>query len=153
MTHLRKEHGFKVQFCKPCNFIFKLKDFKQHVCCGRPEKDGSSEISDSIHETSTSTSSSSLSSPVKITTPNKNFQTKPTFFSRRYHNLLQEFSPKKSHSVNQDLGEMLTKTSFYRNGKLALNYVTPTQLKAVEEFLFGDFSDEKVRNTYIRYTF
>ena len=142
MIHLRKDHGLKVKYCKPCNFIFKLKDFKSHSCVER--QDGGL-TSDSNLDTSYSTSTSSTPSPVKITTPNKNFQkTKPTFFSRRYRNLLQEFSPKKNQSANQDLGEMLTKTSFYRNGKLALNYVTPTQLKAVEQFLFGDFSDEKV---------
>ena len=142
MIHLRKDHGLKVKYCKPCNFIFKLKDYKSHSCVER--QDGGL-MSDSNLDTSYSTSTSSTPSPVKITTPNKNFQkTKPTFFSRRYRNLLQEFSPKKNQSANQDLGEMLTKTSFYRNGKLALNYVTPTQLKAVEQFLFGDFSDEKV---------
>ena len=142
MIHLRKDHGLKVKYCKPCNFIFKLKDYKSHICVER--QDGGL-MSDSNLDTSYSTSTSSTPSPVKVTTPNKNFQkTKPTFFSRRYRNLLQEFSPKKNQSANQDLGEMLTKTSFYRNGKLALNYVTPTQLKAVEQFLFGDFSDEKV---------
>merc|ERR1711974_141084 len=40
VTHLRKEHDLKVKFCKHCNFIFKQKDFKKHVCCGKQEKDG-----------------------------------------------------------------------------------------------------------------
>ena len=31
-----------------------------------------------------------------------------------------------------------------KNGKLDLNYITPNQLKAVEEFMFGDPTIEKV---------
>merc|ERR1712020_721059 len=40
VTHLRKEHDLKVKFCKLCNFIFIQKDFKKHICSGKPsEKD------------------------------------------------------------------------------------------------------------------
>merc|ERR1739848_458779 len=40
LTHLRKEHELKVKVCKLCNFIFIQKDFKKHICSGKPcEKD------------------------------------------------------------------------------------------------------------------
>ena len=134
ITHLRQEHELKVKSCTECNFIFRFCHFKRHDCAPRTK----------IEE--------KVANAVLPVTPNKSIispkvspakmQTKPTFFSKRYHNLLQEFSPKKNQSSNQDLGEMLTKTSFHRNGKLELNYVTPTQLKAVEEFLYGDVTEK-----------
>ena len=71
------------------------------------------------------------------------------FFSRRYRNLLQEFSPKKATNATDELGDMLQRTSVLRNGKLETNFVTPAQLKAVEEFLFGDPTVEKVNHSII----
>merc|ERR1711879_409377 len=38
VTHLRKEHDLKVKFCKLCNFIFIQKDFKKHICSGKPSE-------------------------------------------------------------------------------------------------------------------
>jgi hypothetical protein len=35
---------------------------------------------------------------------------------------------------------------FHRNGKLDLNYITPKQLEAVQEFMLGDISN-RVRLT------
>merc|ERR1711988_1214464 len=45
VTHLRKEHDLKVKFCKLCNFIFIQRDFKKHICSGKPsEKDAAAVI-------------------------------------------------------------------------------------------------------------
>jgi hypothetical protein len=97
-----------------------------------------------------------MTSPISTTpfsTPSKHqkvvdVSARPTFYSRRYKNLLQEFSPKKNGRAiveNDDVREILQKTSFLRNGKLDLNYVTPSQLKAVEQFLLGDPSEKVVK--------
>ena len=57
---------------------------------------------------------------------------------------MDEFSPKKATNCTDELRDMMERTSVFINGKLQLNYVTPTQQKAVEEFLFGDPNIEKV---------
>ena len=117
IKHLKEIHQIKGFSCKVCKFMFKSCQLKNHQCERIPQ-----EIKPQ-------------------TTPKKD--KKPTFYSTRYRNLLQEFSPKKAQQ-NEDLGEMMQKCVL-RNGKLELNYVTPIQLKAVEEFLFGDPKVEKVK--------
>ena len=151
ITHLKEKHDLRIRFCKICNIIFKFEGFGNHIC-SPPEKELSNENNENENldnEISIICVTPQKPIPSKLL---KEFQPAPTFFSRRFHNLLQEFSPKKPHHMSgiQDLEELLDKTSFNsvlpcntsKNGKFELSYVTPTQLKAVEEFLFGDGTEK-----------
>ena len=145
VNHLRQEHDLRIQFCKPCNFVFKFgADFRNHTCLLDNDQDKSASVDegDEIEEDD----DNDQEEVPEVQTPIKSLKKreKAVFYSRRYKNLLAEFSPKKVQNGNDDLEEMLHKTSFLRNGKLDLNYITPNQLKAVEEFMFGDPTIEKV---------
>lgn len=81
-----------------------------------------------------------------LRTPTKRELKAPTqFYSRRYRELLQEFSPKKAVVECSDLKDLLKSSRFHRNGKLDLSYITPKQEKAVLEFMTGK-SDQVVRH-------
>ena len=134
--HLKEKHELKIKSCYKCKRIFKTRGYKKHTCDPdrKVEKPGEETIVEENGDIK----------PLMVKKVIPDLSKKPVFYSRRYKNLLQEFSPKKSVTVHDHVGDMMQKTSVLRNGKLELNYVTPNQLKAVEEFLFGDPSIEKV---------
>ena len=70
----------------------------------------------------------------------KDLKAPKQFYSRRYCDLLTQFSPKKPPKDGFNLSDLLKSSRFYRNGKLELNYITPKQLEAVEQFMIGDNS-------------
>ena len=145
VNHLRQEHDLRTQFCKPCNFIFKFgaAEFGKRTCCVDDAQDKSASVDEDLDTSAEIEDDEEVPekvTPVKVLRKRE----KAVFYSRRYKNLLAEFSPKKVQNGNDDLEGMLHKTSFLRNGKLDLNYITPNQLKAVEEFMFGDPTIEKV---------
>jgi len=119
--HLKEVHDIKFYCCKACKLLFRTCDFKKHQC------------QDFLNRSKHEASECSVVTPTKQPAKPVDKSTKPAvFYSRRYKNLLQEFSPKKPGNANVDLSELMQKTSVLRNGKFEPNFVTPIQLKAVE---------------------
>ena len=128
VNHLRQEHDLRIQFCKPCNFVFKFgADFRNHTCLLDNDGQDKSASVDEGDESQEDDDNDQEEVP-EVQTPIKSLKKreKAVFYSRRYKNLLAEFSPKKVQNGNDDLEEMLHKTSFLRNGKLDLNYLLVT---------------------------
>ena len=152
IRHIKEAHGgIKTKFCKGCSVIFKTRHLKLHTCEEFVKRE--EELKKEMLEAKKAkklAAKADKTTPVipeihqamdyKLKTPTKSDLKKPVvFYSRRYSSLLKEFSPKKVGKPGNDhLSELLQKTSALRNGRLDLNYVTPSQLKAVEQFMLGD---------------
>jgi hypothetical protein len=130
--------------CRECHYFFQRVCFKNHSCTAEnstPSK-GKNYF---IYYTFYQLFYTLLFDFEGLRTPTKRELKAPTqFYSRRYRELLQEFSPKKAAVECSDLKDLLKSSRFHRNGKLDLSYITPKQEKAVLEFMTGK-SDQVVR--------
>jgi len=155
LRHFRLTHKIRAKMCRNCHTFFQRACFKDHSCGeenSTPSKGNFlfplenklplSKLDMWSHSSNRSSQSLIIITyQPKITaqrTPTKRDLKAPTqFYSRRYRELLQEFSPKKAVVECSDLKDLLKSSRFHRNGKLDLSYVTPKQEKAVREFMIG----------------
>ena len=96
VNHLRQEHDLRTQFCKPCNFIFKFgaAEFGKRTCCVDDAQDKSASVDEDLDTSAEIEDDEEVPekvTPVKVLRKRE----KAVFYSRRYKNLLAEFSPKK----------------------------------------------------------
>ena len=91
-------------------------------------------------------------------TPTKEELAKPVvLYSKRYRDLLLRFGSESGGTLGKkgspgkmkqlpSLKELLSRCSAHlRNGIFQLNYVTPEQLEAVRNFIWGDIEDSTLR--------
>ena len=171
LRHFKAIHDYSGKKCRKCGHFWLKEQIDGHPCAEQPSRmverprGKVTETSNTrVAATLTGQPKPRVTTPIKkvnkdadqkieyaeiskliFKTPTKKDLSAPTqFYSRRYKELLSQFSPKKL-SCN-DLKDMMQSSRFLRNGKLDLNYITPKQLEAVQDFMIGDRS-LRVRNS------
>ena len=167
LRHFQAIHGWQAKKCRKCTHFWEKKSFEEHPCSGKvydftsdnvvcvPQKkvavaakkvvvdpDG---VEDTDQDDDDELDQEELA-PVFKTPTKRDLQAPTQFHSRRYSDLLSQFSPKKLSKDCPSLSEIMRSSRFHRNGKLDLNYITPKQLEAVQDFMLGDISN-RVRLT------
>ena len=172
LRHFKAIHGYSGKKCRKCGHFWLKEQIDRHPCAEQPShmverpRGKVTEASKTrVAAVLTAQPKPRVTTPIKkvnkdadqkieyaeiskliFKTPTKKDLSAPTqFYSRRYKELLSQFSPKKL-SCN-DLKDMMQSSRFLRNGKLDLNYITPKQLEAVQDFMIGDRS-LRVRNSH-----
>ena len=172
LRHFRDTHKMKPKFCKRCKLVYlKNAEFKKHEPCYRaaeaatevkaeddedasddPEVSFSSPEKGSPEKGSPENGSPQNGSPEKGSPEKGSFsssvkreqsqQKKPHFHSQRYKNLLDRLGSKSRK--NQSVDEVAAGSPFQRNGKLELVMVTRGQFNAVQDFIGGDDTGNRV---------
>ena len=156
LRHFQAIHGWQAKKCRKCTHFWEKKHFEEHPCsdkiydfksdnvvCLGPKKVAATkkvveaEASEPEEEAEDEEDQEELA-PVFKTPTKRDLQAPTQFYSRRYSDLLSQFSPKKLSKDCPNLSEIMRSSRFHRNGKLDLNYITPKQLEAVQDFMLGD---------------
>ena len=144
LRHFRDTHKLRPKHCKKCRLVYAKDLFEGHTPCLGGTKPEPCETDDEDTEVTISPSAAKAAARARrCSTPDKT--QKPQFYSRRYKNLLKELGAKPGK--DQSLDEAVTAPSlspFKRNGKLELVMVTKGQFNAVQEFILGDDTAQKV---------
>ena len=163
LRHFQAIHRYKGKKCRKCGHFWQIEQIEDHPCDDQPnhfrerpqdlkerpllqqsKKSIQREVDDDEEDEDIEEDEEEcyqVEAKFVFRAPTKQELKAPIrFYSRRYKELLSQFSPKKLSKDCPGLSDLLQSSRFQRNGKLDLNYITPTQLEAVQEFMLGDRS-------------
>ena len=148
LRHFLAIHNWTAKKCRKCDQFWEKAIFDDHPCGSDQPDVSNGDLNDDENEVEEDGVSSDvgtdseqeLPAPIFRTPTKRDLKAPKTFYSSRYSELLSQFSPKKLTKDCPNLSDLLRSSRFHRNGKLELNYITPKQLEAVQEFMMGDRS-------------